>query len=57
MRDAILAVQNIRKIHFNLCNWGRDNVWTWGAQYGHSWRLVLPNRPVFTAQVTYPTPG
>lgn len=38
MRDNILRVQNTRKIHFNLCNWGRDKVWEWGAQYGHSWR-------------------
>jgi alpha-galactosidase len=38
MRDNILRVQNTRKINFNLCNWGRDKVWEWGAQYGHSWR-------------------
>ncbi|KAK4119517.1 glycoside hydrolase family 27 protein [Parathielavia appendiculata] len=43
MRDAILGVQNMRKIHFNLCNWGRDEVWTWAAQYGHSWRMSVDN--------------
>ncbi|RYP41378.1 hypothetical protein DL767_001016 [Monosporascus sp. MG133] len=44
MRDAIQAVQtNSSKIHFNLCNWGRDQVWTWGAQYGHSWRMSVDN--------------
>ncbi|KAK3307733.1 glycoside hydrolase family 27 protein [Chaetomium strumarium] len=43
MRDSILRVQNTRKIHFNLCNWGRDKVWEWGAQYGHSWRMSVDN--------------
>lgn len=38
MRDAIVNAESTRKIHFNLCNWGRDEVWKWGAQYGHSWR-------------------
>ncbi|GAB1309935.1 Alpha-galactosidase [Madurella fahalii] len=43
MRDAILGVQDTRKMHFNLCNWGRDQVWTWGAEYGHSWRMSVDN--------------
>ncbi|KAH6848055.1 glycoside hydrolase superfamily [Chaetomium sp. MPI-CAGE-AT-0009] len=43
MRDAILNVQDKRKIHFNLCNWGRDEVWKWGAGYGHSWRMSTDN--------------
>ncbi|KAK4150805.1 family 27 putative glycoside hydrolase [Chaetomidium leptoderma] len=43
MRDAIIGAQNTRKMHFNLCNWGRDNVWEWGAQYGHSWRMSVDN--------------
>ncbi|KAL2173451.1 glycoside hydrolase superfamily [Thermothelomyces heterothallicus CBS 202.75] len=43
MRDAILGVQETRKIHFNLCNWGRDNVWEWGDDYGHSWRMSVDN--------------
>jgi len=41
MRDAIIGVQNTSKLHFNLCNWGRDEVWTWGNDYGHSWRWVI----------------
>lgn len=45
MRDAIIAAKDTKKIHFNLCNWGRDQVWTWGASYGHSWRYVP--RPPF----------
>jgi hypothetical protein len=40
MRDALLAASSQRKIHFNLCNWGRDSVWTWGGTYGHSWRYA-----------------
>ncbi|KAK3387325.1 glycoside hydrolase superfamily [Podospora didyma] len=44
MRDAILGAQtNSTKMHFNLCNWGRDEVWTWGTQYGHSWRMSVDN--------------
>jgi len=43
MRDAIIAAQDKKKILFNLCNWGRDNVWTWGATYGHSWRMSVDN--------------
>lgn len=43
MRDAILSAQNTHKIHFNLCNWGRDEVWKWGAQFGHSWRMSVDN--------------
>jgi len=41
MRDAIIGAASQKKINFNLCNWGRDSVWTWGATYGHSWRYVL----------------
>ncbi|KAK4183865.1 family 27 putative glycoside hydrolase [Podospora australis] len=43
MRDALMAASSQRKIHFNLCNWGRDSVWTWGATYGHSWRMSVDN--------------
>lgn len=43
MRDAIVNAESTRKIHFNLCNWGRDEVWKWGAQYGHSWRMSVDN--------------
>ncbi|ORY18419.1 glycoside hydrolase superfamily [Clohesyomyces aquaticus] len=28
-----------RPILFSLCNWGRDNVWAWGAGFGNSWRM------------------
>jgi alpha-galactosidase len=45
MRDAIVGAQNTSKLHFNLCNWGRDEVWTWGNDYGHSWRWVITEGP------------
>lgn len=36
MRDALAATG--RPILFSLCNWGQENVWTWGAAVGNSWR-------------------
>ncbi|HKT05467.1 MAG TPA: cellulose binding domain-containing protein [Rugosimonospora sp.] len=36
MRDALLATG--RPILYNLCEWGQDAVWTWGAGVGNSWR-------------------
>ncbi|WP_425556883.1 glycoside hydrolase family 27 protein [Kitasatospora saccharophila] len=38
MRDALAATG--RPILFSLCNWGEDNVWTWGAGTGNSWRTT-----------------
>ncbi|KAK4220760.1 glycoside hydrolase superfamily [Podospora fimiseda] len=45
MRDAIVAANSkeTKKMHFNLCHWGRDQVWIWGANYGHSWRMSVDN--------------
>ena len=37
MRDALL--NSGREILFSMCQWGRDNVWTWGAAVGNSWRM------------------
>jgi alpha-galactosidase len=36
MRDALAATG--RPILYSLCNWGQENVWTWGAAVGNSWR-------------------
>jgi alpha-galactosidase len=36
MRDALKATG--RPIFYNLCEWGQDAVWTWGAGVGNSWR-------------------
>ncbi|WP_051733328.1 ricin-type beta-trefoil lectin domain protein [Kitasatospora phosalacinea] len=38
MRDALAATG--RPILLSLCNWGEDNVWTWGAGVGNSWRTT-----------------
>ena len=38
MRDALAATG--RPILYSLCNWGQDNVWTWGAGVGNSWRTT-----------------
>jgi alpha-galactosidase len=38
MRDALAATG--RPILFSLCNWGQENVWTWGANDGNSWRTT-----------------
>ena len=38
MRDALL-VQN-RTMMYSLCEWGINEVWTWGAEMGSSWRTT-----------------
>ncbi|NUR27778.1 MAG: alpha-galactosidase [Catenulispora sp.] len=38
MRDALARTG--RPILFSLCNWGFENVWTWGAGVGNSWRTT-----------------
>jgi alpha-galactosidase len=38
MRDALAATG--RPILFSLCSWGQENVWTWGADIGNSWRTT-----------------
>jgi alpha-galactosidase len=38
MRNALAATG--RPILFSLCNWGQENVWTWGAGVGNSWRTT-----------------
>nr|WP_255948500.1 ricin-type beta-trefoil lectin domain protein [Streptomyces sp. ODS25] len=38
MRDALAATG--RPILLSLCNWGEENVWTWGTDIGNSWRTT-----------------
>jgi alpha-galactosidase len=38
MRDALAGTG--RQILLSLCNWGEENVWTWGAGVGNSWRTT-----------------
>lgn len=37
MRDALLKTR--KPILFSICQWGRDNVWTWAAHVGNLWRM------------------
>ncbi|KAI9152374.1 Alpha-galactosidase [Paramyrothecium foliicola] len=43
MRDALAAVRSTKNIYYNLCQWGRDNVWMWGNKVGNSWRMSADN--------------
>src|SRR3954451_12142409 len=38
MRDALAATG--RPIVYSLCEWGLENVWTWGAGTGNLWRTT-----------------
>jgi alpha-galactosidase len=37
MRDALLKTK--APIFFSICQWGRDEVWTWAGKVGNSWRM------------------
>ena len=37
MRDALLKTG--KPILFSLCQWGKDEVWTWTGKVGNSWRM------------------
>jgi alpha-galactosidase len=47
MRDALLA--SGRPILYSLCNWGNDNVWTWGGKVGNSWRMSSDIRDTWSS--------
>jgi alpha-galactosidase len=49
MRDALAATG--RPILYSLCNWGQENVWTWGANVGNSWRTTGDISPSFTSML------
>ncbi|MGW0766143.1 glycoside hydrolase family 27 protein [Streptomyces sp. NPDC002676] len=38
MSNALKATG--RPILFSICNWGTDNVWTWGSNVGNMWRTT-----------------
>ncbi|MFR0359212.1 glycoside hydrolase family 27 protein [Streptomyces sediminimaris] len=50
MRDALAATG--RPILFSLCNWGQENVWTWGADVGNSWRTTGDISPSFSSMLS-----
>lgn len=43
MRNALASVRSTKNIYYNLCQWGRDSVWTWGNSVGNSWRMSGDN--------------
>ncbi|KAI9162838.1 Cytochrome P450 monooxygenase ALT8 [Paramyrothecium foliicola] len=43
MRDALASVRDIKNINYNLCQWGQNNVWTWGSSVANSWRMSGDN--------------
>lgn len=45
MRDALN--QTGRKIAFNMCEWGREEVWTWGNKTGNTWRVGPDHLPLW----------
>ncbi|WP_199273160.1 glycoside hydrolase family 27 protein [Streptomyces broussonetiae] len=50
MRDALAATG--RPILFSLCNWGQENVWTWGAGVGNSWRTTGDISPSYSSMLS-----
>lgn len=38
-----------RPIHFNMCEWGKENPWEWGDEVAQSWRMAGDHTPVWTS--------
>jgi alpha-galactosidase len=49
MRDALRATG--RPIVYSLCEWGRFEPWTWGADVGHLWRTTGDISDSFSSMV------
>lgn len=39
MRDALNSTG--RHIYFSMCEWGREQPWTWAGEVANSWRTTL----------------
>jgi alpha-galactosidase len=50
MRDALANTG--RPIVYSLCEWGEDNVWTWGASAGNLWRTTGDIGPSFGSMLS-----
>ncbi|GAA1944693.1 glycoside hydrolase family 27 protein [Kitasatospora viridis] len=50
MRDALAATG--RPILYSICEWGQDNVWTWGAGVGHTWRTTGDIQPTYPSMLS-----
>ena len=44
MRDALLKYWK-QPILYALCEWGEDEVWKWGNETGHTWRISKDIEP------------
>jgi len=44
MRDALLKYWK-QPILYALCEWGEDEVWKWGNETGHTWRISKDIKP------------
>lgn len=38
-----------RPIHFNLCEWGKDDPWKWGGKIAQSWRATGDHTPIWSS--------
>ena len=50
MRDALMKYWD-QPILYALCEWGEGDVWKWGNETGHSWRIskdIFPYPQAFT---------
>jgi alpha-galactosidase len=50
MRDALAATR--RPIFFAICNWGYDDVGSWGPATGASWRTTRDIKPTWASVLT-----
>ena len=39
--------QTGRAIHFNMCEWGKDDPWKWGPHIAQSWRATHDHTPIW----------
>ncbi len=50
MRDALAATG--RPIVFSMCEWGEDQVWTWGKGTGNLWRTTSDIGPTYASMLS-----
>src|SRR5205085_7607591 len=53
MRDALLKSWK-QPILYALCEWGEDDVWKWGNETGHSWRISEDIHPYLPSLFLFP---
>jgi len=55
MRDALN--QTGRHMVFDICEWGREEVWTWGSKTANTWRVGPDHLPLWWTPDTDQDPG